>query len=234
MKRLEIGHGHTVVQVVGAGFENVTVRPWRFARHHWIDGSVEEHRAVGADHVTKRRPGVPPESGAIRLCAFGSHQQLVGRQVEHELSRREIVVWPAVNPEQLRVARELSQGAGVDAIGVRHDLFEDVAHRQIVTVPLVVVDVATGKRGLMQVPDENLVVETQVDEAVRIELDHRHVVYLFELIAAAGNVGTGRAGVRCQSGTSTFSSCRGMCTAHPRWSMAFFKTSWTAGSPWTR
>ena len=59
---------------------------------------------------------------------------------------------------------------------------------------LVVIDVAAGQRRLVQMPDERLLAERQLVEAVRIQLHDRSVVDLLEKIPSIG----------CYSGRSAF------------------------------
>ena len=69
-------------------------------------------------------------------------------------------------------------------VGVRQDLFEDLAHLERVPVALVVVDVAAGERRLVEVPRQNLLVERQRVESVRVVLHDGGVVDLFEQVRA--------------------------------------------------
>ena len=87
-----------------------------------------------------------------------------------------------VDPEQLRVAADLRQRRGIDAGRVRDDFFQQLAHLERRAVALVVVDVAAGKRGLVQVPGKDLLVSRQRFKPVRVALHHRGVVDLFEQV----------------------------------------------------
>ena len=69
-------------------------------------------------------------------------------------------------------------------VGVREDLLEHVAHLEVVRVSLVVVDVAPGERGLVQVPDQDLLIERQRVEAVRVDLRDRRFVHPLEQVFA--------------------------------------------------
>ena len=66
------------------------------------------------------------------------------------------------------------------------DLLEHVAHLEVVRVALVVVDVATCQGRPVQVPDQDLLIERQRREPVRVQLRHRGVVHSFEQILAIG------------------------------------------------
>ena len=64
------------------------------------------------------------------------------------------------------------------------DLLEDVSHLERVLVLLIDVDVATSNRGLVQMPDQDLVVEREVLESIRVQLHDRRIVHSFEQILA--------------------------------------------------
>ena len=53
---------------------------------------------------------------------------------------------------------------------------------EVMAMALVVIDVAAGQRGLVQMPDEHLLLQWQRVEAVRIQLHNRRIVYLLEQI----------------------------------------------------
>ena len=70
-----------------------------------------------------------------------------------------------------------------DRIGrrdMRDDGLEDLSHVEGVRVALVVVDVAAGKCRLIQIPGENLLVDRQSIESIRVVLHHCSVIDLFE------------------------------------------------------
>ena len=120
---------------------------------------------------------------------------------------------------------------------MRDDLFEDVAHREIVDIALVVIDVAAGQRRPIQVPYEHLLVQRQVGEAVGVELHDGGFIDLFQAVRAIARRRRYRArrGQISHSDTSTRSPCAGMCTPHPKVrSMVLFNAFWAAGSPCTR
>ena len=68
--------------------------------------------------------------------------------------------------------------------GVRDDLLDDLAHLERVPVALVVVDVAAGERGLIEMPGEDLLVERQRIEPIRVVLHDGRIVDLFEQVTA--------------------------------------------------
>ena len=67
---------------------------------------------------------------------------------------------------------------------MRDDLFEDVAHLEIVRVALIVIDVAAGQGRFVEVPDEALLVERERREPVRVELHHGRIVHALEEVFA--------------------------------------------------
>ena len=58
------------------------------------------------------------------------------------------------------------------------------AHFEGVAMPLVVVDVAAGDCGLIEMPDQRLLAKRQLVEAVRIDLHHRRIVNRLEEVLA--------------------------------------------------
>lgn len=66
------------------------------------------------------------------------------------------------------------------------NLLEQVADAEIEAMALVVIDVAAGERGLVQMPDQRLLFQRQLVEPVGVQLDDRGIVDLFEQVLAAG------------------------------------------------
>jgi hypothetical protein len=118
------------------------------------------------------------------------------RGVHNEFPGGQVVVWPAVNPEQLGVAADLVERRRVDALRVGEHRFEDVAHLETVRVFLVVKDVAARDRRLIEVPDERLFSQRKVTKALCVELHDGGVVDALEQIFAVGS----RAGGCCGCG----------------------------------
>jgi len=110
----------------------------------------------------------------------GRRGKRLGLAFQHEFSRRQVVVRPGVEPEQLRIAQNLGQRRLVDATGVRHDLFQHIAHLEVMRVALIVVNIAAGERGAVQVPDEKLLVQRQRGKPVRIQLRDGGIVHTLE------------------------------------------------------
>src|SRR4029450_2548217 len=100
----------------------------------------------------------------------------------NKLACRQVVVWTRIDPEELRVAGDLGQRRLVDTLGMSEDGFEQIAHLQVMAMALVVIYVAAGNRGLIEMPDENLLVERQRDEAVRVHLNDGRILDLLQQI----------------------------------------------------
>src|SRR5687768_1523215 len=69
---------------------------------------------------------------------------------------------------------------------MRDDLFEDVAHDEIVAIALVVVDVASSQGRLIEMPHQNFFFVRQLLEAIGIQLHDSRVVYLLETVRSIG------------------------------------------------
>ena len=122
-------------------------------------GSTSASKNSGASRSTSAASDSPGLVGNLRTVAPRRRQrveQLVARQTQDELSRREVVVRAGVDPEQLRVAADLREHARLDVRAVRQDRLEHRAHLEVVRVALVVIDVAPGDRGEIEMPDEDL------------------------------------------------------------------------------
>jgi hypothetical protein len=91
---------------------------------------------------------------------------------------------------------------------MRDDLFEDVAHHEIVAIALVVIDVAPSEGRLIEMPDKNLFFARQLLEAISIKLHHRRVVYLLETVRAIGLLRRWRGRCRHLVWSCKFPSCR--------------------------
>jgi hypothetical protein len=99
------------------------------------------------------------------------------------------LVRPGVDPKELRIPLNLLQRVRLDARRVRQDLFEHLAHLEAVRVSLVIVDVAPGKRRLVEMPDQGLLFQRQRLEPIRVQLDNGGLVYLLdEVLAIRANV----------------------------------------------
>jgi hypothetical protein len=155
---LDVGHGHAVVEVVGARGENVA--------HRLIVRQLEVGAVTGGD---RHRLG---------------HARSV--KVEQELAGGQVVVRPGVEPEQLGISGELRQRIGRNTFSMRQHTFQQVANAQVMTVPLVVVDVAPGNRRLVEVPDKGLLLERQLVKAIGIQLDDGGFADLFEQVRTGG------------------------------------------------
>src|SRR5919206_292689 len=82
--------------------------------------------------------------------AFCIGRKRVGRRLQHELARGEVVVRAVVDPEVLRVALDLGEGRRIDPLRMRDDLIEDAAHLERPTMLLIDEDVASRNRRLIE------------------------------------------------------------------------------------
>ena len=192
MKAFEVLHRDAVVQVVGAGREQVFPRRRCLGGDRGIHVGIEEERAEPLQQLRQRFAisEREPRSGRCRRLRCGRERRR--RAAEHDLPGGEVVVGTGVQPEQLRVPDDLGAGRRLDAIGMRDDRFEHVAHLEIVRIALVIEDVTAGERRLIQVPDERFVLERQVAEAVRVDLNDRRVADALEQVLS--RVGRRRGG----------------------------------------
>ena len=69
---------------------------------------------------------------------------------------------------------------------MRDDRLEDVAHLEVVRVALVVEDVAAGDRRLVEVPDQRLLAQRQIAEAVGVDLHDGGFADPLEQVRAIG------------------------------------------------
>ena len=181
---LEVGHGDALVEVVGAGQQHVLAGARGLVGDDGLEVGVEEERCHALDHlrevlaVAQREPG---PVGGRRPDRVGERG---GGRLHHEAAGGEVVERAGVDPEELGVLLDGGQRLGLDAVGVGDDLLEDLAHLEVVLIALVVVDVAPGQGGLVEVPDERLLAQRQRLEAVGVELHHRGVVDPLQQVAA--------------------------------------------------
>ena len=184
LEEVEIGHGHAVVQVVGARRQDVLALARRLVGDHRLEVGVEEHARIALDEVGHPLARRQVELRAVDLGNLGRLDEPLAIEVEQELARREVVVWPGVEPEELRVTRDLGQRLVGNALGVANDDLEKAPHPQVMAVALVVVDVAPGERRLVEVPHQRLLVLRQRVEAVRIQLHDGCVVDLLQQVSS--------------------------------------------------
>ena len=159
LEALEVGHRHAVVQVVRARGEDVLTVTRCLAGDHRLEVRIEEHPRVRLDALRDRLALFEIEPGAVRRRNLHRLDHALAIEIEQELSRRQVVVRAGVEPEQLGVARQLLQRRLGNAARMTQDLLEQPPNAQVMTMALVVIDVAAGERGLIQVPDERLVSE---------------------------------------------------------------------------
>ena len=185
------------VQVVRARGQDVFARRRRFRRDARIDVGIEEHRLEPREHRVKRLAVLRREGRARRLRRPGRGGEGIGRRLQHELPRGEVVVGAVVDPEVLRVALNLRERRGIDPLRMRDDLVEDASHLERRAVLLIDEDVAPGERRLVQVPDQRLLAQRQRVEAVRVQLHGRRVVHALEQILPGFGIRGSRFG-RCR------------------------------------
>src|SRR6266545_870116 len=82
----------------------------------------------------------------------------------------------------------------IETTRVCNDLFEDIAHPEVVAIALVEVDVASRKRGPIQMPHQNPFLRRELFETICVQLDDGCVVDLLEAVPALsdGMRGKGR------------------------------------------
>ena len=193
----EILHRDADVQVVRARRQDVLAGPRRLVGDDRLDAGVEERGLQSRQHRVERLTARPGNRRSILHGSLRGSGKGLRSALEDELARGQVVVWSRVDPEQLRVALDFSQHRSVDALRVRQDFLEDVAHLEVVHVALVVIDVAACERGLIQVPDELLLFERELLEAVGVHLHDRCIVHSLEEILPLRD---GRCGGRARRG----------------------------------
>ena len=124
---------------------------------------------------------------ATRAHRLDGGQQLRARELQHELARRDVLVGPGVDPEQLGVACDGVGHRGFEARAAHEQRLDHVSHQQAVLVALVEVDVATGQRGFVQMPREALVAQGQPRERFRVQLDDGRRADTFEQVRDVGH-----------------------------------------------
>ena len=194
LEALEVGHRDVVVQVVGARLEDVLTLAGRFPRHHRLEIGIEEYARVLLDALGYGFAVFEIEPPAADRGDLDRFDHFLAIEIEQELARGQVVVRARVQPEQLGVAGQLRQRLVRDAFREALNLLEHVPDAEVMAMALVVIDVAAGERGLIQMPDERLLPDRQLFEAVGIQLDDRGVIDLLEEVTSIG----------CYSGRSTF------------------------------
>ncbi len=193
----EILHRDADVQVVRTRRQDVLAGPRRLVGDDRLDAGVEERGLQSRQHRVERLAARPGNRRSILHGSLRGSSKGLRSALEDELARGQVVVWSRVDPEELRVALDFSQHRSVDALRVRQDFLEDVAHLEVVHVALVVIDVAACERGLIQVPDELLLFERELLEAVGVHLHDRCIVHPLEEILPLRD---GRCGGRARRG----------------------------------
>src|SRR6185436_18621155 len=128
--------------------------PWCLVRDDRVNRRVEKERREPVDHRRQRLARTLREGGTVSGGYADRGQQLVVRDIEQKLPGRQVVVRTGVDPEEFGVATDPFHDIAVDGGAVAEDSFEHVAHLEVVYVSLVVIDVPTGERRLVEVPDQ--------------------------------------------------------------------------------
>ncbi|OLD53577.1 MAG: hypothetical protein AUI64_06080 [Acidobacteria bacterium 13_1_40CM_2_64_6] len=136
-----------------------------------LERHIEEHRLETCEQLVEGLAAPQRKRRARRLGGARRGGKRLGRALQHELPRRDVVVGSRVDPEKLRVAPNLRERFGVTrgtqrpqrprrgiifarfavfaflVFDVHQNRFEHVAHVEVVSVALVVKDVAAGDGG---------------------------------------------------------------------------------------
>jgi hypothetical protein len=182
---VEIGHRDAAgVEVVGAAREDIPALGRRLVRDDRVDARIEEHRLQAREGGVERLALARGEHRAVLRRGLRRGGKGCRRAFHHELAGGQVVVGPAVDPEQLRIALHFRKRRGIDTLRVGHDLLEDAAHLERAGVLLVEEEVASGDGRLVQMPDERLLFERQRRKSVRIQLHHGGFVDALEKVCA--------------------------------------------------
>jgi hypothetical protein len=192
LRTLEIRHRHTDVQVVGAGRQNVLTGRRALGGDRGLELGIEEHRTQPFEQVVERFAVAERHDRAGAHCRVGRPREAFRTARQHELTGGQVVVGAGVNPEQLRIVLNLLEGGGVAAGPVGNDGLEQIAHLEVISMALVVKDVAAGNRGAVQMPDQRLLTQGQGAEPVGVQLDHGRFADALEQILAVRRGGCGR------------------------------------------
>jgi hypothetical protein len=139
----EIGRRHVRVEVVRGGGEDVLA--WRrcLARDHRPVRLVQEVACVRLDECLRRGVRTERHARAARDCGADRLEQLLTRDLERDLARREVLVRARVDPEQFGVLRHRVGDRRVETCARLEQRLDRVAHHEGMLVALVVVDVAS-------------------------------------------------------------------------------------------
>ena len=150
---------------------------------------------------------LPPAEEA----AFTAALNCCGVSIKQELARSQVVVRAVVDPEEFRISLDLPQRCRVDSLRVGDDLLDDAAHLESVAMLLIDVDVASGERRLVQMPNQRLLAHRQRREAVGVQLHHSRIVNTFEQVLPLSR--RGGSAVRCDERCRLFARWAGAARA---------------------
>ncbi len=201
LEPFEIGRRHVRVEVVGARHQDVLARRRRLARDHRPVRLVEEVARMRVDEGLRRR--VRPRAARARRSARPS--PIAASNCSREISSTNLRdVMCSYGPELIQnsfvYCAIASATAGSRLAARLEQRLERVAHHEGVFVALVVVDVAAGQRGLVEVPRELLVARRQRGERIGVELHHGSRADPFQqvsLLAHGQDVGPSATRSRC-------------------------------------
>ena len=182
LDHVEIVHRHAVVQVVRARRQNVLARARRLVGDKRVDAGIEKRLLETIEQLIERFVVLRGKGSAVAACDMRCLAKRRWRAGWSEFSSGQIVVRTGVDPEQLRVTANRAEDLWLDAVGVHDDLLEHFTHLERMPVPLVVINVASSERRLVELPRKNFLIERQRFESGRVHLDNGRVLNLFKQI----------------------------------------------------
>ena len=161
LKLFKVGCGYVLVKVVGTRQQQVFVRPWCLISHDRLEIRIEEQRLHPPRHPGSRLAITGRETRPGTRCGRDRGTKRRWRRVERKFASSQVVEWASVQPKKLRIGMNRTKDVRVDPDRMRDDLLKYLTHLKIVLITLVVINVAPGERGLIQVPDESLLAKTE-------------------------------------------------------------------------
>ena len=181
---LQVGEPDIVVEVVGAGLQDVFAAAGRFRGDGGFEIGIEKRLLQLLEFEAELRL-VADRGAVLDGLKAGGAQFLVG-EIGKELLRGRLVMIPAIRPEEFRIRLYLLEYAWVDALRISDDSVEDALLRQAVLRLLIVDDRVDRNRRLGKPVGERLLARGQIMEAVGAHDDKRSIVDTFENPATRG------------------------------------------------